>query len=48
MRANSISMRAGDGGLAIGVGLRLTSTVKSKPANEDYLEAVADDNFECR
>ena len=28
---NSISMRAGDGELAIGVGLRLTSTVKSKP-----------------
>jgi hypothetical protein len=27
MRANSISMRAGDGELAIGVGLRLTSTV---------------------
>src|SRR3984893_9939218 len=29
--ANDVSMRAWDGELAIGVGLRLTSTVKSKP-----------------
>jgi hypothetical protein len=31
MRVNSISMRSGDGELAIGVGLRLTSTVKFMP-----------------
>src|SRR3984893_14515596 len=39
-------MRVGDGELAIGVGLRLTSTVKSKPANEAFLEVVADGSFE--
>ena len=46
MRVNSISMRSGDGELAIGVGPQAHIDGEVYAANEAFLEAVADDSFE--